>query len=208
MISEHICQHHKAMKSSCIVCGKAFSNTRSLEQHQEATGHFHFKCIVCDKTFSNARSLEQHQEATGHFQCIVCDKTFSMLRSLEQHQEATGHHEGSVYADGGSSHTSGHGFDFLDSPVDSPGEWVALSDFSGRKSFGYFACGCSKTWHSAHAQPQFRQGCKGCNKKSLPAAMWQNDPGHYDIKSKDGRLEGAHDVERCEACRAGVCKTY
>eukprot|EP01118_Nematostelium_gracile_P006514 TRINITY_DN2093_c0_g1_i3.p1 TRINITY_DN2093_c0_g1~~TRINITY_DN2093_c0_g1_i3.p1 ORF type:complete len:183 (-),score=25.82 TRINITY_DN2093_c0_g1_i3:69-617(-) len=95
-----------------------------------------------------------------------------------------------------------------DPPVDSPGEWISREEFLSttrqKKSFGWFKCTCGKSWVSAHAQPVYKQGCKGCERKRLPDLLWRND-SHEPRPSKDNRLESPHDEDRCEACRAGVC---
>ena len=92
------------------------------------------------------------------------------------------------------------------------GEWVEREEFTGHKSFGRFTCRwCRKWWLSAHAMPEFRQGCKACEKESLPSWMWVNEDD--DRRRSDEREEVAgrpHDEQRCEACRQGVClgETY
>ena len=91
------------------------------------------------------------------------------------------------------------------------GEWVEREEFTGRKSFGRFTCRrCRKGWLSAHAMPGFRQGCKACEKKSMPSWMWMNDDNEEEARmGSDEREEGAgrpHDQQRCEACRQGVCQ--
>jgi len=93
-----------------------------------------------------------------------------------------------------------------DPPVDTPGRWVSPSEFRGRKSFGYFRCTCGKWWMSAHAFPQYKQACKGCNVWSLPVWLWRND----QRKDRSEAVEvinhrGPHDQQRCAACIAGEC---
>ena len=97
----------------------------------------------------------------------------------------------------------------LDDPVDTGGHWVSLEDFDGRKSFGAFECKCSrkKFWVSAHAYATFKQACKRCDVYTLPKFMWVNDPSDYSDSRTVMKLDAdkPHDVERCEACAAGVC---
>ena len=57
-------------------------------------------------------------------------------------------------------------------PVNDPGEWVYTADFKGKKSFGFFVCSCGRTWTTAHAYKEYKQGCQGCEKESLPYYMW------------------------------------
>ena len=93
-------------------------------------------------------------------------------------------------------------------PFDSAsGVWVPATEFGGTKSFGRFACaGCNKSWGSAHAYPQFRQGCQACNLETKPCCMWVNDSDNRSDRDTDSDEDKApHDEERCEACRLGVC---
>eukprot|EP00798_Chlamydomonas_sp_ICE-L_P003662 gene3662-13737_t len=67
----------------------------------------------------------------------------------------------------------------LQPPVSNEGAWVRREDFRGRKSFGAFKCPqCRNMWTSAHAQVEYKQGCKACNCESLPVAMWVNSERH------------------------------
>merc|ERR1712100_352199 len=93
-----------------------------------------------------------------------------------------------------------------DAPVDSAGKWVLREDFPLKKSFGFYACRCGRTWTTAHAQKEYRQGCKGCDTDCYPYYMWLNDPnGPRRERADRDELDGPHDFERCEACRKGVC---
>ena len=94
------------------------------------------------------------------------------------------------------------------------GFWVLLADFSEhcdrRKSFGCFSChGCGNSWPSAHAFPQFMQGCKSCEAMSKPCCLWYNHPEAGKDKMCTAVLAGEHhDQSRCEACRRlGDCRT-
>jgi len=90
-------------------------------------------------------------------------------------------------------------------PVDSPGRWQYREEFNGFKSFGYFTCSnCEKSWFSAHAFKEYKQGCKNCNRYYLPDYLWENEKNE-NIDPKNEKLQGPHDTERCEACDQGVC---
>jgi hypothetical protein len=95
----------------------------------------------------------------------------------------------------------------LKAPVSSPGQWVPRKSFTGRKSFGAFECDlCKKVWVSAHAFKEYKQGCQQCEAESLPLFMWHNFE-HNDRHDDEGRTDDKpHDSDRCEACRAGVCR--
>ena len=103
--------------------------------------------------------------------------------------------------------------DSLAAPGNSPGKWLPRDGFKGNKSFGLFQCTvCLKTWTSAHAFRAFTQGCKTCDTEELPLFMWENSKSHtyrddeYDAYEDEHRDEDkAHDRERCEACRRGMC---
>ena len=89
------------------------------------------------------------------------------------------------------------------------GEWVDRQDFSGRKSFGFFACTSSSCggnrWTSAHAYPEYKQACAKCERGYHPLFMWVN---YYSDRSEDVDEEddrAPHHRQRCEACRRGVC---
>lgn len=100
-----------------------------------------------------------------------------------------------------------------DPPVDTPGQWVYRDDFRGRKSFGFYVCGCGRSWTTAHAQKNveedewFCQGCQGCDSMLEPYYVWENDPSSSprDRSDRDLDDEKPHDFDRCEACRLGKC---
>ena len=96
------------------------------------------------------------------------------------------------------------------SGLEGRGYWVLREKFMGHKSFGWFRCcvqDCGKTWFSARAFREFRQGCNNCETDSFPCCMWYNDPQFQDHGTRDMRgKEGEHhDTARCEACKYGVC---
>jgi len=91
-------------------------------------------------------------------------------------------------------------------PVDSAGEWVLRERFRGKKSFGFYACPCGRSWLTAHAQKEYRQGCQGCDTECFPHYMWLNDhPVERRERADRDEVDGPHDSARCEACRLGVC---
>lgn len=140
---------------------------------------------------------QQRQYDVSLFECSICKKTFRTQRSLSQHCEDTGHIEDSQDDDGDEIETP-------EPPVDSPGQWVLREDFTGRKSFGYFVCGCGRFWLSAHAFKDYRQGCRGCEQKSFPYFLWENFGKRTD-RDRNYADDKPHDASRCEACRNGVC---
>lgn len=146
------------------------------------------KCSDCSRVFSSRAAYEQHTRALQHgsakFQQSRPSKAAATASLLER----------------------------LEAPVNSDGEWVWRADFEGTKSFGFFKCdkrknGCGKTWVSAHAFPNYTQGCKRCERSSHPVALWLNYDHEYS--SDDGfssdEFDTPHDMARCAACRAGVC---
>lgn len=94
-----------------------------------------------------------------------------------------------------------------DPPVDAPGRWVRRDEFEGRSSFGFFSCDCGRSWTTARAQKEFRQGCQGCEREFYAYYMWQNDEKRppRQREDTDDRDDPPHDSQRCEACRLGRC---
>eukprot|EP00440_Ansanella_granifera_P047517 gb/GFBE01051468.1/.p1 GENE.gb/GFBE01051468.1/~~gb/GFBE01051468.1/.p1 ORF type:complete len:243 (+),score=25.97 gb/GFBE01051468.1/:1-729(+) len=108
---------------------------------------------------------------------------------------------------GGKSNGKGDSGWRPDPPVETPGEWVQLAQFKGKKSFAYFRCQCGKSWTTAHGYAEYRQDCKSCDEACRPKLMWQNDErvrqGLVIPTREDNGIP--HDSERCEACRLGKC---
>ncbi|MCJ1465216.1 hypothetical protein MMC07_003832 [Pseudocyphellaria aurata] len=73
----------------CGQCGRRFSDSRALRQHQESTGHCY--CYQCDRIFIHPEALEQHCSAVHRFSCVDCDRIFARSESLQQHQKSTEH---------------------------------------------------------------------------------------------------------------------
>lgn len=105
-------------------------------------------------------------------------------------------------------------------PVDNKGYWVEREQFTGRKSFGYFVClQCEHkdrkrkakrknySWMSAHSFPQYMQGCKHCETKTLPTYMWVNteSPKQLQHDATSSEPSKPHDRSRCDACKVGKC---
>lgn len=89
---------------------------------------------------------------------------------------------------------------------DAVGVWVERDQFHGRKSFGWFQCiGCTKTWQSAHAFKEYKQGCQKCEKYSLPTFLWENQAAKMGKDQQVAKTEAPHDRARCQACQYGEC---
>ena len=166
---------------SCSTCGKSFQTQQSLNQHMAATAHTDISCNECGKGFYTLESLSQHEVATGH------SKSKQKKKRKKKTQKP-----------------------YVPDPPfpDADGHWVASSDFSGRKSFGYFQCECNATWVSAHAYSEYRQDCKTCNDSMFAILFWINN--HSDSRSGETGDNGEdeskpHMRHLCEACKLGVC---
>ena len=189
----------------CWQCDREFRSEGALDQHTRAAHPLTYECKHCDRWFGSEEAVKQHTQAvhTVTYECKQCDREFRSEGALDQHTRAA-HQRISP-----SSLVNGR---VPSSPVDEPGEWVPLDEFTGRKSFGFFVCtGCRKTWRSAHAFKAFKQGCQRCNKESDALLMWQNY-GHRRASSDEEDDEdstedndGPHDKARCEAGRYGMC---
>ena len=127
--------------------------------------------------------------------CPVCGKGFASKASRKQHtrdahraQPSLKHHDHEPPFTGAA------------------GYWMSRENYSGRKSFGWFCCpACSNRWSSAHAWRDYRQGCRRCEEESHPCCLWMNTERH-DSRFRHDDDDKPHDVERCEACRQGVCR--
>ena len=149
--------------------------------------------------------------------CATCSQTFGSRAAYEQHAIARKHGSSKLHKKkvaSKSAKAAASLLNKLDPPVDADGQWVWRADFKGKKSFGFFECkfeqkkrkgGCDNSWTSAHAFPNFTQGCKQCEKKSYPVALWRNSDNYYSSdRSLDDKNSAPHDKARCAACQAGV----
>lgn len=76
----------------CHVCGKTFSTSESLEDHQRChLGEKPHECAECGKCFFQASQLQQHQRMhKSEFQCQVCGRGFVSLFALRKHKHSHG----------------------------------------------------------------------------------------------------------------------
>eukprot|EP01068_Selenidium_serpulae_P019443 Selendium_serpulae@DN6645_c0_g1_i1.p1 len=81
------------------------------------------------------------------------------------------------------------------------GAWVLRERFRGKKSFGWFDCRCNARWISAHAQPDFKQGCKQCDTYRYPTWLWVNTSTHKRGNHAPEKETTPHLSHLCEACK-------
>ncbi|KAM8827272.1 zinc finger protein 1035 [Synchiropus picturatus] len=76
----------------CHVCGKTFTTSESLEDHQRChLGEKPHECAECGKCFFLAGQLEHHQRMhRSEFQCQLCGKGFVSQFALRKHKNTHG----------------------------------------------------------------------------------------------------------------------
>lgn len=76
----------------CHVCGKTFSTSENLEDHQLChVGVKPHECSECGKCFVQASQLQQHQRMhNSEFQCQMCGRGFVSLFALRKHKHSHG----------------------------------------------------------------------------------------------------------------------
>ncbi|KAK5173260.1 uncharacterized protein LTR77_001941 [Saxophila tyrrhenica] len=84
------------MSFACPLCNDEFSDRTSLNEHTDATGHYH-RCETCWSRFLDDMSLNEHAEATGHglpprYECETCDEMFASPIEVQEHMTAKRHH--------------------------------------------------------------------------------------------------------------------
>jgi len=177
-----------------------FSTPRIVPSYTNAD----FNKVDVQENIKNTKYVEDVEDEDDEFyECNFCDRVFNVSnyasseiawRACDQHEESA-HQEEEEFVP--------------EPPVDTPGSWVTLEEFKQLKqgkSFGYFTCKCGKFWVSAHAQVKYKQGCKSCEKKSLPVLLWINYGSRREnLSDKLQPPQSPHDTIRCEACKAGDC---
>lgn len=79
--------HSKEKTHQCIVCGKSFNTSKSLEQHVTFHHKKPYKCTDCGKEFAFLQTLKNHEKLHQEkpFRCTYCPKAYSDEAQLQQH---------------------------------------------------------------------------------------------------------------------------